>query len=60
MPERGRRYEEACRRLDAAMGVAFDRGEDTSIVYAGLYGVLRTSEEVVGDLLAMEEELLAG
>jgi hypothetical protein len=53
-------YEEACRRLDAAVRVAFDRGEDASIVYAGLYGVLRSSEEVVGDLLAMEGELLAG
>lgn len=53
-------YEEACRCLDAAVGAAFDRGEDTSIVYAGLYGVLRSSEQVVGDLLAMERELLAG
>jgi DinB family protein len=53
-------YEEACRRLDAAVGAAFDRGEDASIVYAGLYGVLRSSGEIVGDLLAMEGELLAG
>lgn len=55
-----RQYEEACRRLDAAVDVAFARGEDTSMVYAGLYGVLRRSEGVIGDLLTMEQELLAG
>jgi len=55
-----RQYEEACRQLDTAVGVALARGEDTSIVYAGLYGVLRGSEEVIGDLLTMEQELLAG
>jgi hypothetical protein len=54
------RYEEACRRLDAAVDAAAARGEDTSIVYAGLYGVIRNAEEVAGDALAMERELLAG
>jgi hypothetical protein len=54
------RYEEACRRLDEAVGAAAARGEDASIVYAGLYGVLRKSAEVVDDVLAMERELLVG
>jgi hypothetical protein len=54
------RYEEACRRLDEAVDVAVARGEDTSIVYAGLYGVIRKAGEIVGDALAMEQELLAG
>ena len=31
-----------------------------SVVYAGLYGVLNTTEEVVGLTLAIEGELLAG
>ena len=36
------------------------RGHDPSIVYAGLYGILQTPEEVVGQVLAFEGELLAG
>jgi len=54
------RYEEACRRLDEAVDAAAARGEDTSIVCAGLYGVIREAGEVLGDALAMEQELLAG
>jgi hypothetical protein len=54
-----RRYEEACRRLDDGVRAAGERGEDESIVYAGLYGVLQTPEEVVGLVLAIEGELLA-
>jgi hypothetical protein len=54
------RYEEACRRLDEAVDAAAARGEDTSIVCAGLYGVIREAGEVVGDAVAMEQELLAG
>jgi hypothetical protein len=54
------RYEEACRRLDEAVDAAAARGEDASIVCAGLYGVIREAGEVVGDALAMEQELLAG
>lgn len=54
------RYEEACRRLDEAVDAAAARGEDTSIVCAGPYGVIRKAGEVVGDALAMEQELLAG
>ena len=54
------RYEAACRRLDEAVGAAAARGEDTSIVYAGLYGVLRGPAEVVDDVLVMERELLPG
>jgi hypothetical protein len=42
------------------VGAAVARGEDTSIVYAGLYGVLRGPAEVVDDVLVMERELLAG
>jgi hypothetical protein len=53
------RYEEACRRLDAAVNATAARGEDPSIVYAGLYGVINKAEDVVGDALAMERELLS-
>ena len=45
--------------LDEAIRAAFSRGEDASVVYAGLYGVLRTPEEVVDDVLTIERELLA-
>ncbi len=55
-----RRYEEACRRLDEAVRAAAGRGEDESIVYAGLYGVLQTPDEIVELVLAIERELLAG
>jgi uncharacterized damage-inducible protein DinB len=55
-----RRYEATCRRLDDAVQAADARGPDPSIVYAGLYGVLRTPEELIDDLLAMERELLGG
>lgn len=54
-----RRYEAACRRLDDGVRAAGERGKDESIVYAGLYGVLQTPEEVVGLVLAIEGELLA-
>ena len=53
------RYVEAGRRLDQTLSTAVARGDDTSIVYAGLYGILRTPEEVINDVLLMEEELLA-
>jgi hypothetical protein len=53
------RYAEACRRFEAAVREADDRGEDPAVVYAGLYGVLRTPEQVVGDVLTIEGELLA-
>lgn len=36
------------------------RGDEPSIVYTGLYGVLQTPEAVVGQVLAIEGELLAG
>jgi hypothetical protein len=35
------------------------RGEDPSIVYAGLYGVLQSREEVVDLVLSIERELLS-
>ncbi|HYB70045.1 MAG TPA: DinB family protein [Candidatus Bathyarchaeia archaeon] len=57
-PDPVRRYDAVCRRLDAAARAVEARGPDPSIVYAGLYGVLRTPEELVGDLLTMEGELL--
>jgi hypothetical protein len=52
------RYEEACRRLDETLRTAVARGEDASIAYAGLYGVLQSREEVVDLVLAIESELL--
>jgi hypothetical protein len=54
-----RRYEEASRRLDDGVRAARDRDRDESIVYAGLYGVLQTPEEVVALVLTIEGELLA-
>jgi len=62
LPDAGpaRRYEEACRRFDEVERAAAKHGEDASVVYAGLYGVLATPEEVVGLTLAIEGELLAG
>jgi len=54
-----RRYEAACRQLDEGVRAAVGRGADESIVYAGLYGILQTPEEVVGLVLAIEGELLA-
>jgi hypothetical protein len=52
------RYLEACRRLDGGADVAAAQGRDPSIVYPGLYGVVRSSDEVIDDALAMERELL--
>jgi hypothetical protein len=52
-------FDAACRRFDEAIRAAFSRGEDASVVYPGLYGVLRTPKEVVDDVLTIEGELLA-
>lgn len=52
------RYEEACRRLDATLRTAATGGEDASIVFAGLYGVLQSREQVVDWVLTIESELL--
>jgi hypothetical protein len=54
------RYAEACRRFDDAARAAARRSDDRSVVYAGLYGTLRTPEQTIGDLLTIEGELLAG
>ena len=53
------RYMEACRRLGEAIQAADARGDDPSVVYPGLYGVLRRADEVVDDALLFESELLA-
>ena len=53
------RYPEACRCFDAAVRAAYDRAEDPSIVYPGLYGVLLSPAQVVDDVLTFEGELLA-
>ena len=52
------RYEEACRRFDEALRAATVGPEDASIVFAGLYGVLQSREEVVDWVLTIETELL--
>jgi hypothetical protein len=54
------RHAEACRRLEASVRAAAVGRDDSSVVYAGLYGVLRTPAEVIDDVLAIEGELLAG
>jgi hypothetical protein len=52
------RYQEACRQLEAAThGVGPEH--DASIAYPGLYGTLRTPEEIVDDVVTMERELLS-
>jgi uncharacterized damage-inducible protein DinB len=53
------RYDEACRRFAEALRATAARDEEASIVYPGLYGVLRTPAQVVEDVLAMERELVA-
>ena len=55
-----RRYLEASRRLADEVRAAVARGADAAIVYPGLYGVLQTPDEVVGLVLTIEGELLAG
>ena len=52
------RYTEASRRLDERLRAGQMRGEDTSIVYAHLYGAPRTLEEVVREVLTVESGLL--
>ena len=54
------RYAEACGRLGEAVRGTSGRPVDASIVYPGLYGVLRTPDQVIEDLLAIEGELQAG
>jgi hypothetical protein len=54
------RYREACQRLDERLREADDRGDDPDIVYAGLYGTLRTPQELIAEVLSIEAELLAG
>ena len=54
------RYAEACGRLAEAVRVTSGGPADASVVYPGLYGVLRTPDQVIEDLLAIEGELLAG
>jgi len=54
-----RRYEAASRRLDDSVRAASEHGRDESIVYAGLYGVLQSPEEVVDLVLTIERELMA-
>lgn len=53
------RYIEACRRLTDGVRAVAGHGDDSSIVYPGLHGVLQTPDEVVGQVLAIEGELLA-
>ena len=52
------RYEQACRRFDEAVKAAEHRGADSTIVYAGLYGVLHHPHEVVDLVLTFERELV--
>ena len=59
LPETGAsaRYLESCRQLDAATR-GLGRDGDPSVAYPGLYGTLRTPEQIVEDVLTMEGELL--
>ena len=52
------RYEEACRRLEETLRTAPAGDEDASIVFAGLYGVLQSRDDVVDWVLTIESELL--
>jgi hypothetical protein len=62
LPDRGpaERYEEACRRLEAAAREAERSAGNPAIVYPGLYGVLHTPAEIIALTLTIEGELLAG
>jgi hypothetical protein len=51
-------YLTACDRLGEAFAEVARHAGDPSVVYPGLYGVLRTPDEVIADLLTMEKELL--
>lgn len=53
------RYNQACARFGDVLRAAAGRGQQASIVYASLYGLLQTPEEAVGLVLAVEAELLA-
>ena len=53
-------YAAASERLGAAVRALHGVGADASVAYAGLYGVLRTPEEVIHDLLVIERELRSG
>lgn len=52
-------YLAACERLSEALGELDRREGDASVVFPGLYGVLRSPGEIIDDLLTMEKELLA-
>lgn len=52
-------YLTASERLRVALAELGRRGEDGSIVFPGLYGILRSPGELVDDLLTLEKELLA-
>jgi hypothetical protein len=54
------RYAEACRRLGEALCAASRHRADEVVVYPGLYGMLRTLDQVINDALVIESELLAG
>ena len=63
------RYEAALARYPNKMQLIHDypealikagRPADASVIYPGLYGVLRTPDQVIEDLLAIEGELQAG
>jgi len=52
------RYQEACRQLEAATRGVGPAG-DASIAYPGLYGALHTPDQIVGDVVTMERELVS-
>lgn len=51
------RYAEASRRMTAAADETRHAPTDDSVIYPGLYGVVRTPAEVIDDVLTMEREL---
>jgi hypothetical protein len=53
-----RRYGEACAHLYQRIREASDRSVTPDIVYASMYGILRTPREVIADVLLIEDELL--
>ena len=53
------RYAEACRRLGEALRATSRHRTDEAVVYPGLYGMLRTPDQVIDDVMAIEGELLA-
>jgi DinB superfamily len=53
------RYEEADARLGKQLAIALDAAGQPSVVFPDPYGTFRTPEDVVGEVVALEDELVS-